>query len=319
MRISRHVPTIRRWAAVLVCGCVVLASPFAASAWWAAGHMIVARIAFDQLSPEARRQMMAVLAAHPQMGEWRQHLGFAPPGESDCFLFMRASTWPDEINKDKDNPYAHPAWHYIDYPLKPPGFPFEAALAPSDNAVFAITHNVQLLRDPVTGAEARAAALSWLIHLVGDLHQPLHCAELVTPQYPPPVGDRGGNLFFVAVGGQSMNLHAFWDALPGSVTHPDQVMAQAAELEKRFPAAALPELAARDPAAWSLEGRALAIEKAYLRGSLPGTADAHAIAPPLPDGYAAASRAVADRQLVLAAFRLASLLRGDDAGDIGRH
>ena len=317
MKTTRRPPALRRWAAALLCCCAVLASPFAASAWWAAGHMIVARIAFDQLTPETRRQLMAILAAHPQMGEWRQHLGFAPPGQSDCFLFMRASTWPDEINKDKGNPYAHPAWHYIDYPLKPPGFPFEAGLAPEDNAVFAIGRNVQLLHDPATGAEARAAALSWLIHLVGDMHQPLHCAELVTPQYPPPVGDRGGNLFFVAVGGQAMNLHAFWDALPGAATHPDEVMAQAAELEKRFPAAVLPELAAaKDPAAWSLEGRMLAIEKAYLRGTLPGTADAHAVPPPLPEGYAADSRAVADRRLVLAAFRLAGLLND---GNIALH
>ena len=316
MHSSRRVPVFSRWAA-LVFACAVLAWPAMASAWYAAGHMIVARIAFDQLSPEARARMMAILAAHPQMSEWRKHLDFAPPGGEDCFLFMRASTWPDEINKDKGNPYAHPAWHYIDYPLQPPDFPFKAGLAPEDNAVFAITHNAQILRDPAASAEARAAALSWLIHLVGDLHQPLHCAELVTAQYPPPVGDRGGNLFFVAVGGQAMNLHAFWDALPGMALHPDQVMAQATELERRFPATALPELTtARDPTAWSLEGRALAVEKAYLRGTLAGTADPSAVPPPLPEGYAAASRAVADRRLVLAGFRLAAQLLG---GDVGRH
>ena len=314
MQNPRRFSSLVRWTTALACGVVVSTLPRAAFAWYAAGHMIVADIAFDQLPPAARGQMMAILAAHPQMGEWRGHLDFAPPGESDRFLFMRASTWPDEINKDKGNPHAHPPWHYIDYPLRPPDFPFLAGLAPEDNALFAIARNAQTLRDPAAEAEARAAALSWLIHLVGDLHQPLHCAELVTPQYPPPVGDRGGNLFFVSVGGQTMNLHAFWDALPGMEGHPDQVMARAAELEKRFPASGLPELtAARDPVAWSLESRALAVEKAYLRGTLPGTADAHAVPPPLPEGYAAASRAVADRQLVLAGFRLAALLQAGKA------
>ena len=305
-----------RWFAVCGICCVLLASPPRALAWYAAGHMIVARIAFEQLPPESRRQLMTILAAHPRMGEWRRHLDFAPPGEGDCFLFMCASTWPDEINKDKDNPYAHPAWHYIDYPLKPPDFPFEAGLAPEDNILFAIARNTQTLRDPATGAEARAAALSWLIHLVGDLHQPLHCAELVTAQYPPPAGDRGGNLFFVAVGGQAMNLHAFWDALPGMATHPDQVFAQAADLAKRFPVSSLPELAtARNPAAWSLEGRTLAMESAYLHGTLPGAPGPQAVPPPLPEGYASASRAVADRRLVLAGFRLARLLQG--SGEAG--
>ncbi len=303
---------VGRWRAGLAAACwavcLLVARP--ASAWFAAGHMIVARIAFDQLPPDARQQIMAILAAHPQMGEWRKHLDFAPVGERDAFLFMSASTWPDEINR-APNPYAHPAWHYIDYPLTPPDFAFQAGLAPDNNALFAITQSTKTLRDPAAGDEARAASLSWLIHLVGDLHHPLHCAEFVTPQYPPPTGDRGGNLFFVAVGGQPVNLHAFWDALPGSAKHPDEVFAQAADLEKRFPAASLPELAtAADATAWSLEGRAVAIDKVYLWGTLPGSSDPHAVPPPLPDGYVAQSKAVADRRLALAGYRLAVLLRG---------
>ncbi len=297
-----------KWLAVF-CGVCLLAVP-SARAWYAAGHMIVARIAFDQLPADTRQQVMTILAAHPQMAEWRKHLGFAPAGQGDAFLFMSASTWPDEIDRSP-SPYAHPAWHYIDYPLTPPDFAFQPGLAPEDNALYAIAASVETLRDPAAGAEARAASLSWLIHLVGDLHQPLHCAELVTPRYPPPTGDRGGNLFFVAVGGQPMNLHAFWDALPGSAKHPDEVLAQAADLEKRFPPAALAELGtAKDPTAWSLEGRQVAIDQGYLHGTLPGTSDPHIVPPlPLPDGYATKSKAVAERRLALAGYRLAELLR----------
>lgn len=306
----RFFPPLTKIKFIAVCvAWFSLAAP-SAHAWSQAGHMMAARIAFQQLSPGARRAASDILAAHPEMGQWRKYVRFAPPGEEDCFLFMRASTWPDEINRPPGvSPYAHPAWHYIDYPLQPPGFPFIAGRELEDNVLFGLAQSSKTLRDPAATPEARAAALSWVIHLVADLHQPLHCAELVTKDYPLPQGDRGGNLFFISVGGQAMNLHSFWDRLPGQATHPDQAFAPAAELARRYPAASLPELqTAKDTAAWTLEGRTLAIEKAYERGTLPGTADRNAQPPPLPDGYVGRSREVAERRIALAGYRLGRLL-----------
>ena len=60
-------------------------------------------------------------------------------------------------------------------------------------------------------AERKAIALSWLFHLVGDVHQPLHTAQLFTVEYPN--GHRGGNEICVRVtqARQPMDLHRFWD------------------------------------------------------------------------------------------------------------
>jgi hypothetical protein len=100
-------------------------------------------------------------------------------------------------------------WHYIDYALKPPTFAFEPQPNPDDDALFGIEESEKTLSDRTAPAEERAVALSWLIHLVGDIHQPLHCASLFTEAYPR--GDRGGNEFFVMPASRGIKLHSFWD------------------------------------------------------------------------------------------------------------
>jgi hypothetical protein len=60
---------------------------------------------------------------HPDYPKWKQNYANSSSDfDFDTFIFMRASTWPDEIRR-KGNPYDHPLWHYIDYPLEPPDFP----------------------------------------------------------------------------------------------------------------------------------------------------------------------------------------------------
>ena len=272
--------------------------------------MIVASIAYKQLPPVARQQATAILQAHPAMTKWKEQLEKDHPTDPGEYFFMRASTWPDEIRRG-GNPYDHPAWHYVDYPLTPPDFPFVAGLDPGDNILFGINESAKTLRDPAATPEQRAAALSWLIHLIGDLHQPLHCAELVTPEYPLPEGDRGGNKFYVAVGGNPINLHAFWDRLPGMIFSPPFAVQSAERIQRTYPptALALPELAKdKDPVAWSLEGRTIAIDDAYLRGKLPGTTDPKAVPPPLPPEYLSKGKVISDQRLALAGYRLGEML-----------
>ena len=59
-------------------------------------------------------------------------------------------------------------------------------------------------------AQEMVDALSWLIHLIGDIHQPLHCVTHITSQHPAPEGDRGGNSFKLK--GTPNNLHSVWDS-----------------------------------------------------------------------------------------------------------
>ncbi len=271
--------------------------------------MIAASIAYKQMPPAAQQQAVAILQAHPAMAKWKEALEKDRPTDPGAYFFMRASTWPDELRKS-GSPYDHPAWHYIDYPLTPPDFPFVAGREPENNILFGINDSEKTLHDPVANPEQRAAALSWIIHLIGDLHQPLHCAELVTPQFPLPDGDRGGNSIYVSVGGNPINLHAFWDRLPGMIFSAPYATQSAERIEKLYPPSALPEMATdKDPAAWSLEGRTIAIDSAYLHGQIPGTVTDSKTNPiPLPPEYLEKGKVISDRRLALAGYRLASSL-----------
>jgi hypothetical protein len=64
--------------------------------------------------------------------------------------------------------------------------------------------------------EEKAIYLTWLLHLVGDIHQPLHCTAVFSEQFPN--GDKGGNDAFIRIRSSPVKLHAFWDGLLGNGT-----------------------------------------------------------------------------------------------------
>jgi hypothetical protein len=274
-----------------------------AVAWDGAGHMAIAAEAFRQLSPELKAQAFDVLKAHPEYARWAQGYHPNPNFDLAAYVFMRSSTWPDDIRRS-GSPYDHPNWHFIDYPLVPPMFPPEPGPKPTDDILFGISQCEATLGDTNAEPELRAAYLSWLIHLVGDIHQPLHCASLFTTnEYPR--GDRGGNDFYVKPDQRGVRLHGIWDGLLGTVANPQTQWKYALTIEAQYPQSALPELTAHiTPKEWSLESRALAIQKAYLNGELKGGTNADS-APSLPEGYTKAAKAVAERQGALAGYRLA--------------
>lgn len=280
---------------------------YPAHAWNRTGHKVTATIAYEALAPHQRRHVAALLRHHPDYPAWRAAYDGAPVGtEFDRYVVMQASVWPDQI-RGEGGPYDHPEWHYADYPLVPPAFPFRDRPAPGNDAVHGIRQSLAVLRDASASAEARAAHLSWLLHLVGDLHQPLHASALTNATYP--TGDRGGNDFYVRRDGEAVRLHSLWDGLLGRADDPASVARQAAALEAAHPRARLPELRAAPSAlAWSRESRAAAVEHVYRRGRLAGAAEADA-APALPEGYVDDATALAERRVALAGYRLAGLLR----------
>ena len=158
-----------------------------------------------------------MLKAHPDFAKWTN--AHHPNANFDlaAYVFMRSSTWPDEIRRT-DSPYDHPNWHFIDYPLRPPAFAFEPGPKPTDDVLFGIAESEKTLSDTKAAPAARAAALSWLIHLIGDEHQPLHCASLFSDAYPK--GDKGGNDFYVKPAQSAVRLHGIWDGLLGSSVNP---------------------------------------------------------------------------------------------------
>jgi hypothetical protein len=290
------------WVAVLG-----LISRLSAAGWSGAGHELIAAEAYRELSPPLREKVVHVLASHPQYAQWKNaSRAEAAAPEPGLQIFMRASTWPDEIRRREggDN---HPRWHFINYPLRPPKFAVLPDSTPEDDIVYAIRVCEKSLSNPKTPLEERAVFLSWLIHLVGDVHQPLHCSSWFDADRPN--GDKGGNEFFVKPKGRGISLHSFWDGLLGTSGTPQNRVNYAVAVQSEHPRKSLKEIKKeRTPKEWSLEGRSIAIKYAYLHGKLEGSLNREA-APDLPEGYAKAAKAVAERQAALAGYRLADEIR----------
>jgi hypothetical protein len=269
--------------------------------------MVIAAEAYRQLSPALQAKVMDVLKAHPDYDKLAVALRPEAPGmDLGMFVFMRASTWPDEIRRQHER-YDHPHWHYVDYPLVPPAFPMKPGPTPTDDALYGIGQSEEALADKDTSPELRAVYLSYLIHLIGDLHQPLHCASLFDEEFPQ--GDKGGNDFYVRPNSKGIKLHSLWDGLLGTSSKLNTHLDYAVEIEARHPRNSLKELKKHQtPKEWSLESRAVAIEKAYVRGNLKGSTRADS-APELPDGYTKAAKTVAERQAALAGYRLSDEIR----------
>ncbi|HEY5742803.1 MAG TPA: S1/P1 nuclease [Terrimicrobiaceae bacterium] len=285
-------------------------------AWNGPGHMTVAAIAYRDLSPTEREKLDLILKSHPQFQSWQSDFPASVPNlDLGLYVTMAASLWPDQIRKRND-PSTFPNWHFVDYPLIAPSFPFRGSPMPRDDILFGIGKSEAFLRSSTALAQDKAEKMSWLIHLVGDVHQPLHCATLINSAYPAPEGDHGGNGFFVRASPTSepQKLHSLWDGLLGVGTVADAGLTRSAlndaiRLQTLYPRSTLPELQShRSVKSWSKESRQSAIHDAYLDGALPPGENA-TNATILPVGYTRRAKEIAERRVALAGYRLADEIR----------
>ncbi|TCO73734.1 S1/P1 nuclease [Chromatocurvus halotolerans] len=150
--------------------------------WGATGHRAAAGIAERYLSPEARLAIADILGQE---------------------TLVEASTWPDFMRSDPSEFWQRTAspWHYV---TVPEGKTYEEVGAPREgDAYSALQKFSDDLRAKGTSAQDRALALRFIVHIIGDLHQPLHAGNGT---------DRGGNDARVTYFGQSTNLHRLWDS-----------------------------------------------------------------------------------------------------------
>jgi len=280
-----------------------------ALAWSQPGHMLTAAIAFDDLKARdaAAIDVIAdIIAHHPDRGPFSVAIDRATGQERALRLMMECARWPDDA---RGTLYDHPTRHYADRPVAAAGV--SAPDATSGQAIEALALNFLEASDPKAPAQDRALALCWVMHLAGDIHQPLHTASVYSKAYPQ--GDAGGTQQFIQDPDtkQVESLHWFWDDRVEKSADPRAIEATAADLEKRFARESLGELSASQPtdfAHWAFdESHAIAAAHAYpddLKTSATNTA-----APALPPGYSDMVADVASRRIVLAGYRLSDLLR----------
>jgi hypothetical protein len=194
-----------------------------AFAWDDTGHKLTTYIAWQQMSPQAREKAFKILMSAPEDSDLS--VFYLQGGRSEeakrLELFMIASTWAD-IVRDRDfkvryQKYHRSTWHYLDNYWKEENGQIISVDLPvaKENAVERLNYFDALLRDASKSDEEKSIALAWILHIGGDIHQPLHCTSRVTEWSPK--GDQGGNLFSITPKGakERESLHWYWDSIVG--------------------------------------------------------------------------------------------------------
>jgi hypothetical protein len=282
--------------------------------------MQVAAVAYDRLTPAVRAKADALIRLNPQYGSW---VASWPPGKAAQFAFVRASTWADDIQEREfgyvdrrdriDAPSAgrnigyyddfmHRYWHFKHVGFSTDGTPVEEA-APV-NALTQIKMFIAGL-SPSSGLpdDVRSYDLVWLLHLVGDAHQPLHTATRFSQDHPH--GDAGGNLVkVVPATGETTTLHAYWDRLLGIYSSPAYAILDALiDRDIKLPEADATAASNLDPDSWFKDGGKLAREFVYAEPVRSGKE------PILLDRqYETNARNLARQQTALAGARLAKII-----------
>lgn len=194
--------------------------------------------------------------------------------------------------------------HFVDIEIDHPdedaacfGHPAQGPTAATGPAQDCIVDKIDAfaaeLRNTATSAPERLLALKYLLHFVGDLHQPLHASDN---------HDRGGNCVQVSLGGvRSTNLHSYWDtAVVQSLGDDPQTVAD--ELRKQITPKDLAAWRSGTPRSWAMEAFGVGQAVVYRIGSRPGCDPGRAPIS-LPTGYAEQAQAAAARQLEAAGVR----------------
>jgi hypothetical protein len=249
-------------------------------AWNAEGHRVIAQIALDNMTPSAKARFQV---AHPLLDKRD-----APKS------FTEAAVWFDKFHGVVG------PMHYVDIAFSDKGY-HGAPLPPKPlNAIMAFEQSRLFLLRGEGSSLGRVVALRILMHVVGDLHQPLHAATRMSRAHPE--GDAGGNYVRLPRQAAAKNLHAYWDRGGGFLLGRSQVKQRAHVLEKMWPCH--PEEVDLDSKQWVLESFSIAQEKVYhfTKASI------------MPGGtYQAMVYQLSEQRLAEAGCRLAAVLNEIDA------
>jgi hypothetical protein len=279
---------------------VGVAHPLTAWAWGSAGHEMIAIIAADSLTPAARSHIAQIL-------------GIADDPTTVARAMAASSIRPDTEFREEDSATVH--WHFIDLCMQDNKGDIPARCPNGDCVTAKIDEYTVRLHDGRYDHWGASGDLAFLIHFVGDIHQPLHTIN---------DADKGGNCVTVEAHSRDQNLHAIWDdevvyRLEDDL-HTHRSAATARILEQKYEGeknADAWHAGSANDIAW--ESHQIADEQIYRALHIPlepcGRVQLRCeMNPPLTvhldDSYLEQSSAIAGHQLARAGFRLASLLNG---------
>lgn len=163
--------------------CLVTATALALISWGYVGHQTVARIAENHLTPQAKAAVKSLLGKE---------------------LITKIASWADEVRNDPE--YKSTAsWHFLNLPLGLDRAAFDKAVKSQsqENVYTAILAQEKILSDKDASREQKIIALKFLVHFIGDAHQPMHISR---------AEDKGGNTIQLQYENKGTNLHSLWDS-----------------------------------------------------------------------------------------------------------
>jgi len=236
--------------------------------WGKEGHRVIAHLAMQHLNPKAANGVSQLLA----------------PGET----LDSIASWADEVRNQRRETST---WHYINIPLAAPQGDWKPFCPQTGCVLGVIPEMIARIKDTSLTTAQRGEALKFLVHFVGDMHQPLHVGDN---------GDRGGNDVQVVFANRPSNLHSVWDT-PLLVTAEERNPAWKAKLEKKAGFWERRRLAKGKLADWAWQAKAASRDSAY--GPLPAARPAV-----LNDDYLAGATPVIELQVRRGGVRLARIL-----------
>lgn len=300
---------------LLLLAAFLLFDAHASFAWNDFGHMTVAAIAYDHLTPESKARVSTLLKLNPNYSDWVTGIS---DDTKDEVAFMKAAMWPDFIKRTKgysndgEDPKGtkasqnvgygdklmHRYWHYIDLPFSPDNTPLTQPKVPNAQTQIAVLRKI--LADKHASNELKSYDLVWLLHLVGDVHQPLHATSRFTSA--DPNGDRGGNDVTLCVKPCRNELHAAWDSILGTLHDPQKIM----KYSRKLPSPSQTKASTSDESKWIHESFEAAKKSVYVDpvGEKIGPYE-------LTKEYRANARKVARERVELAGVRLANLINDE--------
>lgn len=269
-------------------------------AWWCNGHMLTAMIAELDLMTSDR-------VAHAKATETVQVLnGALTHGISNTFV--ESACWADDI-KNYNVTYLSDG-HFLDMVYNPEGL--LDATASGANVIWALNQVLTTLKGSTVELAPLETSLSirYLIHIAGDLHQPLHCTNMWDSTFPK--GDEGGNLFTIKFNNEIKELHAFWDSGAGVLQNDLQrpmsadswnlMLKWADDIMAEWPRSKLiNELKDKDPADWCLESYLDGVNYAYKGAKLNEK---------LSQVYVDKAWQVVKKRMALGGYRLSDMIAG---------